>query len=134
QLKAILGVDADDSRPPNPVKLDAEKMGQVLHNLLDNAVHYTTSGGSIEIQGQVQDDQVILTVEDNGDGIPPEHQPFVFERFYRADQARNRKRRGYGMGLSIVRSIVHAHGGQVDVFSRGVPGEITRFTITIPLV
>ncbi|MEM7347941.1 MAG: ATP-binding protein [Chloroflexota bacterium] len=128
----IVPTSNNSSQESYPVKLDLEKMGQVLYNLLDNAIHYSAIGGVIKISGAVHDNDIIFIVEDNGDGVPVEHQPFIFERFYRADQARNRRRRGYGMGLSIVRSIVHAHGGQVDLSSNGIPGQPTRFTITIP--
>lgn len=126
-------VDRDQlKRSSDLVLVDADKIGQALYNLLDNAIHYSAAGDTITIDGTINDTYATFTVEDRGDGVSVEHQPFIFERFYRADQARNRQKSGYGMGLSIVRSIVHAHGGTVHVSSTGTPGEPTRFMIQIP--
>ena len=110
---------------------DRSRLKQVLVNLLDNAIKYTPEGGSITIRTFTREKAAILQVSDNGIGIPPEALPHVFERFYRADKARSRLLGGAGLGLSIVRSICLAHGGQVTVRRRG--GEGTEFTVELPL-
>lgn len=115
------------------IKVDPVKFGQALFNLLDNALHYSPPDGRLCIAVTATESELCFAVKDRGDGVLPEHQPFIFERFYRADPNRNRKQHGYGMGLSIVRSVVHAHGGRVWVDSSGVPGEETVFTIALPI-
>jgi len=105
---------------------DRARLAQVLANLLDNAVTHTPPGGTVRIfvsQGAVQ-------VEDTGEGIAPEHLPFVFERFYRADPSRARATGGAGLGLALVRRIVDAHGGTIALDS--APGRGTKVTITLP--
>ncbi len=102
----------------------------LVYNLCYNAAKYVPStGGQIIVTARVVDEMLQLQVEDNGEGISPEHLPYIFERFYRVDKARSRKTGGLGLGLSIVREIVEAHQGTIDAKSR--PGK-TRFTITIP--
>lgn len=126
-------IDAPQSeQQAGAVTLDIEKIGQVLYNLLDNAIHYSTDGGTVTLAGKIVENNAIFIVEDQGEGIPVEHHPFIFERFYRADQARNRQTGGYGMGLSIVKSIIHAHNGTVDVRSSGIAGDKTRFVVQLP--
>ena len=117
------------------VSVDAGRMGQVLFNLLDNAVRHTPSGGTIKVlagytPGSTEDQgHIWLAVQDNGDGIPAEHLPHIFERFYRADRARGEG--GAGLGLAIARAIVEAHGGQIGAESDGVPGHGSTFTIRL---
>ena len=122
-----------------PVSLDTERMGQALLNLLDNAVRHTPPGGRITLlAGRAKypigpREQLWLSVEDTGDGIPPEHLPHIFERFYRADPARSRSEGGAGLGLSIAHAIVEAHGGRLVAQSDGIPGHGASFTIHLPL-
>jgi signal transduction histidine kinase len=93
-------------------------------------VNYTPDGGRVEIALSVNDDDAIVTVSDTGIGIPAEHLPHIFDRFYRVDRARNRDDGGTGLGLAIVDSFVKAHGGQVEVTSE--PGEGSVFTVFLP--
>ena len=106
-------------------------MAQVLGNLLDNAVRHTPPGGTVRIGADGGPDAVRLSVSDTGDGLSPEALTQVFERFYRADQARDRAHGGSGIGLTIARAIVDAHGGVIAAASPG-PGLGATFTVTLP--
>ncbi len=119
--------------PPHlpAVATDAESMRMVMRNLLDNAIKYTPSGGRVTLRAQAEDGMVCIAVSDTGPGIPADHLPHIFERFYRVDKTRSRRQSGAGLGLSLVRSIVEIHGGQVQVHS--VPGEGSTFTIYLPI-
>jgi heavy metal sensor kinase len=109
---------------------DAAQLRQVFYNLLDNAIKYTPAGGKIEAGIEARPMGAVVTVRDTGIGIPSEHLPHLFERFYRVDRARSRAEGGTGLGLSIVRSIVASHGGDVGLVS--APGEGTTFTVKLP--
>ncbi|MDV3124437.1 ATP-binding protein [Mycobacterium sp. 21AC1] len=111
--------------------VDAHRLEQVLGNLLDNALRHTAPGGDVEISATTTNDAVTLTVTDTGDGIAVEHLPHIFERFYRADTARDRDRGGSGIGLAIAKALVEAHYGRIMASSAG-PGTGTTFTITLP--
>ena len=111
---------------------DRDRMNQVLMNLISNAIKYTPDGGEIRITVSENEQSVVLSIEDNGTGIPEDEIPFIFERFYRADKSRNRMTGGSGIGLAIVKSIVTAHGGIVEVESR--IGKGSCFMITLPSV
>jgi len=112
------------------IQADAFKLQQVLINLLDNAIKYTEKG-TISIRVQKQENQVQIIVQDTGCGIPAEHLPRIFERFYVVDKARSRQLGGTGLGLAIAKHIVLLHNGQIEVDSK--PGKGTRFSITLPL-
>ncbi|HEY3114947.1 MAG TPA: ATP-binding protein [Gemmatimonadaceae bacterium] len=99
------------------VYADRTALEQILLNLVENALRYTGEGGRITIRTVRQDNGVSLTVSDTGSGIPPEHLPRIFERFYRADSGRSREAGGTGLGLAIVRHLVEAHGGSVSADS-----------------
>jgi two-component system phosphate regulon sensor histidine kinase PhoR len=109
---------------------DEEAVGQILDNLVDNAVKYTPTGGRIRIGWRTEGDQVCLDVADTGIGIPQADLPRVFERFYRVDKARSREVGGTGLGLSIVKHLAQAMHGSVAVTSR--LGEGTTFTVRLP--
>lgn len=103
---------------------------QAVVNLVDNAVTYSESGGSIEISARREGDELLIDVVDHGCGIEREHLPRIFERFYRVDKARSRKLGGTGLGLSIVKHIAQAHGGSVSVES--APGKGSVFSVHLP--
>jgi two-component system phosphate regulon sensor histidine kinase PhoR len=96
---------------------DADALREVLINLIDNSLRYTSAGGRIVCRGRVEHGGVSVSVADNGSGMAREHLPRVFERFYRADQSRSRDEGGTGLGLAIVKHIVEAHGGRVSAAS-----------------
>jgi two-component system sensor histidine kinase BaeS len=114
------------------VQVDVDRMGQVLGNLLDNALRHTPRGGCVTLTADTRDGLLRLQVADTGLGITAEHLPHVFERFYRADAARDRDHGGSGIGLAIVKAYVHGHDGRVTAASDG-PGQGTTVTITLPV-
>jgi PAS domain S-box-containing protein len=110
---------------------DERRLGQVLNNLVSNAIKYSPNGGQIVIDGQPVDDGVKVSVHDQGIGLSPAQQERIFERFYRVDNASTRETQGVGLGLYIVRSIIDQHGGYVWVESE--PGQGTTFSFVLPL-
>jgi len=114
-----------------PVDADPGRIGQVLRNLLHNALTHTPDGGAITLSARTDAGFVAVSVHDTGAGIPPEHLPHVFERFYRADRSRARVTGGAGLGLAIVKQLVMAHGGSVTVAS--AVGQGSTFTFTLPI-
>ena len=112
------------------VQVDPDRIEQVLRNLVDNAIAHIKKEGSISIATEVAEDQVTIIVEDNGKGIPPEDIPHIFDRFYRIDESRARSSGGTGLGLTIAKEIVNAHGGDIEVESE--VGEGTTFRFTLP--
>lgn len=112
------------------VPADWERLYQVLSNLLSNAVKYSPEGGFILITVSDGTDAGTVSIRDNGPGIPKEDLPFLFERFYRVDKSRSRRTGGSGIGLTIARSIVQAHGGKITAESE--KGKGSRFTVTLP--
>ena len=115
---------------PLPVRGDGARLRQVFYNLLDNAIKYTPVGGEIGVRFELRAGEAVVAVRDAGVGVAPEHLPHVFERFYRVDKDRNRAEGGAGLGLSIVESILMAHGGRVEMAS--TPGQGTTVTVTLP--
>jgi signal transduction histidine kinase len=111
------------------VPVDRNRMRQVLANLLDNALKYTPSGGRVEIATTREGDQAVLTVSDTGVGIPPDELPHIWDRLYRGDKSRST--RGLGLGLSLVKAIVGAHRGRVNVQSS--LGSGSRFELRLPM-
>ncbi len=114
-----------------PVFADQNRIGQVLRNLLNNAVVHTPEQGCITVRVAARSDEVEVSVTDTGEGILAEHLPFIFERFYRADPSRSRATGGAGIGLSIVRRLVEGHSGHITVESE--PGRGSNFTFTLPV-
>lgn len=113
------------------VDADPDRIGQVLANLLSNALRHTPAGGRVEVSVGDDDTEVVLEVADNGDGVPPEHLSRIFDRFYRVDAARDREHGGTGVGLAISRAIALAHGGELIATSAGA-GQGTTFTLRLP--
>ena len=130
QAKGVrLSADAADGLPP--VRVDEDRIAQVLGNLLDNALRHTPAGDRVSVAAARAEGAIVITVADTGEGIAAEHLPHVFERFYRADAARDRAHGGSGIGLAIVRALVDAHGGTTSASSGG-PGQGTTVTVTLP--
>jgi heavy metal sensor kinase len=114
------------------VKADAMRITQVVANLLDNAIKYTSGGGSICLSVRAKETLAVLSVSDTGVGVAASELPFIFERFYRADKARSRQSGGVGLGLAIVRSICLAHRGSVSAKSSEGQGTVLR--VELPLL
>ena len=100
-----------------------------VHHLLENALKYSVDGSSVEVHIRVNGEWTEIAVRDHGMGIPAQHLDRIFERFYRTDDARNRRVDGTGLGLSIVRQVAQSHGGEVDVTSR--EGDGSTFTLRL---
>ncbi len=113
------------------VEVDRTRVGQVLTNLLSNALRHTPAGGTVTVGARREGGEVVLRVTDDGEGIPADQLPHVFERFFRGDGARSRDRSGSGIGLTISRAIVDAHGGSITAASAG-PGRGATFSVTLP--
>ena len=131
QSKSIR-LNPEVSNQPLHVLGDREALQQVFDNLVDNAIKYTESGGSVEVVAKAHGSEVRIEIQDTGMGIPPEDVPRVFERFYRVDKARSRELGGTGLGLSIVKHYVQALEGEILVDSKEGVG--TTFTLKLPRV
>ena len=114
------------------LKADADRIMQVLVNLLGNALQYTPAGGSVSVRADRTAHEVVVTIRDTGIGIAPDHLPHLFERFYRVDKSRSRAGGGSGIGLTIARHLVEAHGGRIWATSPG-PGQGSQFAFALPL-
>jgi two-component system phosphate regulon sensor histidine kinase PhoR len=110
---------------------DGDALRQVLTNLLDNSLRYTSRGGRIACRSRLEDGGVAISVTDNGSGIGHEHLERIFERFYRADPSRSREEGGTGLGLAIVKHLVEAHGGRV--YAESERGAGTTVTCWFPV-
>ncbi|MBI4788366.1 MAG: HAMP domain-containing protein [Chloroflexi bacterium] len=115
-----------------PVLADPDRVEQILINLMTNAVQYTPSGGKVVVFARALDPFVEVGVTDTGNGIGGEHLPHIFERFYRVDKSRARQSGGAGIGLTIARHLVYAHGGEIWAESAG-PGHGSTFRFTLPV-
>jgi signal transduction histidine kinase len=128
----IKGITVSVNLPPGPlvVNIDHNRISQVLRNLLQNAVAHTAQGNSITVAVVQEGNRVEVSITDTGEGIPAEELPNIFERFYRVDKSRTRATGGSGLGLTITRRLVEAHGGQINVQSE--LGKGSRFSFTLP--
>lgn len=126
------GVRLDaDPQPSGRVNVDPDRIGQVLGNLIDNALRHTPEGGSVTVSCRRVEHWVEYAVADTGEGIATEHLPHLFDRFYRVDTARDRHHGGSGIGLAIAKALIEAHGGGVSATSAG-PGHGSTFTVRLP--
>ena len=126
-VRLSLGADVDSR-----LRVDPDRMAQVLSNLLNNALRHTPIGGRVEVLSAQTGSGVRIEVRDSGEGLDAEQLPRVFERFYRGDAARTREARGSGVGLTIAKAIVEAHGGALTVSSAG-RGLGATFTVALPV-
>ena len=126
-----ISVSIDLSDRLSSVKIDYNRISQVLRNLLENAIAHTAKGNSITLTAKQQGNRVEVSVTDTGEGIPIEDLPNIFERFYRVDKSRARATGGTGLGLTIAKRLIEAHGGKIEV--RSEPGKGSRFSFTIPI-
>ncbi len=122
-------LEVDDNARGILALADRRAMEQIVGNLLDNAIKYCPHGATVHLRPDVQGDKVRMTVSDTGPGIPPQHLPRLFERFYRVDAGRSRELGGTGLGLAIVKHLVEAMGGTVSVESEAGLGTIFSFTL-----
>ena len=114
------------------IRGDGQRLQQVLFNLVSNALRHTPTGGTVKTAVEVKEDRVVIRVQDTGSGIPAEDLPHVFERFYRVDRSRARSTGGSGLGLTIAKRIVEAHGGQI--WAQSWLGAGSTFAFSLPLV
>jgi len=112
------------------IEVDGRRIEQVVANLLDNALNHTPSDGTVTIAVSPDKDGILTSVMDTGEGIPAEHLPYIFERFYKVDDARSRKTGGAGLGLAIAKQMVELHGGRIWVESE--VGKGSKFSFTLP--
>jgi signal transduction histidine kinase len=130
KLKLKLRIDADQDLPK--VKVDPQRMEQVLDNLISNAMRYVSKGGKIDLSAIQKGNNIEFAVEDNGEGIASDVLPHVFERFYRGDRSRNGAEGESGLGLAIAKSLVETMGGTITAASEG-KGKGSKFTIKLPV-
>ena len=142
QLLEDIATDARAVQPSRPIDVggvapsltivaDRHQLTQALTTLVTNALRHTPTSAALTVSAAgVGDGEVTIEITDEGPGIPPEHLDHLFDRFYQVDQSLSRPGSGCGLGLSIVKFIVSAHGGSVDVDSR--PGEGSTFTVRLP--
>ena len=114
------------------VKGDASQLFRLFRNLIENALQYTSSGGTVTLSTHKEDKLVRVDVKDTGIGIAPEHLPFIFDRLWRGDTARTYREDGSGLGLAIVQAITHHHGGEITVKSQVGVGSC--FQVRLPVV
>jgi two-component system, OmpR family, phosphate regulon sensor histidine kinase PhoR len=126
-----LSIDADYRPDLPPLRADVHALKEILLNLLDNAIRYSSPGGRIQVHAATSGTEMVISVSDTGIGIPKADQDRVFERFYRTDAARSRESGGTGLGLSITKHLVEAHGGRIQVESE--VGRGSTFFICLPL-
>ena len=127
--KGVLLVEEVPERLPE-VRADAQRIGQVVSNLLSNGITHTPSGGKVTVAAKEVDRWVEVRVTDTGPGVPPEEMPYLFERFYRSDRSRSRAQGGSGLGLAIVKQLVEAHGGRI--WAESEVGRGATFVFTLP--
>ncbi len=126
RLEVVFDADRDNML----AYADRDAIHQVLYNLCDNAIKFAAEGGEFRVALAFEKERIAVTVYNDGEGIPPEDLPFVFERFYKSDKSRGRDKTGAGLGLYIVKTIVEAHGGRIE--AKSDLGEGCAFCFTVP--
>jgi signal transduction histidine kinase len=126
-----LTISADLPTALPAVYIDSHRIRQVLNNLLENALEHTGREGRITVTTRQKENRIYISVADTGEGIPPEDLPMIFERFYRVDKSRTRATGGSGLGLTIAKRLVEAHGGTIEVYSN--LGQGSTFTFSLPM-
>lgn len=126
-----INIESTISQDLPPAEIDALRIRQVLNNLLINSIAHTGKGGKISVTAWQEGKSVFICVTDTGEGIAPEHLPMIFERFYRVDKSRTRATGGSGLGLTIAKRLVEAHGGTIEVTSQLGKGSV--FTFSVPI-
>jgi two-component system sensor histidine kinase ResE len=130
KANVMIKVESDTNLPT--VMADGDRLSQVFTNLVDNALKFTSAGGSIHLRASTFKEEMLVSVVDNGWGMTPEELKHIFGRFYQADASRSRgEKHGAGLGLAIAHEIVQAHGGRISVRSK--LGEGTTFEVFLPL-
>ncbi|HLF87965.1 MAG TPA: HAMP domain-containing sensor histidine kinase [Anaerolineales bacterium] len=127
-----LSLTGEVSPGVDPIWMAPEKISRVFRNLIENAIRHTPAGGEIHVRAGVENGSVVIAVSDSGTGIPPEHLPHVFDRFYRGEKSRSREgysSGGAGLGLAIAKGIVEAHGGRIWVESQLGQGTVMQFSL-----
>jgi signal transduction histidine kinase len=125
-------LEADITKDLPQVNIDQDRIRQVLHNLLENALRYSPLGGTIRVKAQPEDGSYInISVDDGGSGIDPANLPYIFDHFYKADRSRQRGYGGAGIGLALVKKYVELHGGRVWVESQVGKGSTFYFTVPV---
>ena len=127
----LLTVDLEVIPKDISIKTNPDWLYHIVTNLLENSIKFTPAGGAISITARQENDKVIVAVQDNGVGIPPQDIPFIFDRFYRVDRSRTRAEGGTGLGLAIVKFLVETLGGHIEVQSKVDAG--STFTVTMPI-
>ena len=128
---AGITIEAHPSASPLTLLVDRNRVDQVIHNLVENAIRHTPPDGRVTLSAARASGMARITVADSGPGIPPEFLPRLFDRFYRADPSRARATGGVGLGLSIAKQLVEAHGGRL--WAESTPGAGSRFIFELPL-
>jgi K+-sensing histidine kinase KdpD len=128
-IKHKLHIDIADNLPP--VKIDEGRIGEVLTNLVENAVKFSDDNTNIRIRGVYKDKEIIISVADEGIGVPPELRQRIFERFFQGPGRKAGRRKGTGLGLAICQGIIEAHGGKIRVESK--PGQGAKFSFSLPV-
>jgi len=127
-----VALETDLSSDLPRIQADEDRLGQVLLNLVGNALQYTPSGGRVLVRARVEGNRVQVAVIDAGIGIAAEHLPHLFDRFYRPDASRSRAGGGTGIGLTIARRLIEAHGGEIVAMSEGL-GKGSTFMVSLPV-
>ena len=120
-----------NSMPTIEVFMDKDKIIQIMDNVLSNAYKYLKNNGEVYLTLKKVQANIIIEVKDNGIGISKKDLPYIFERFYRSDKSRSRNTGGSGIGLTITKALVKAHGGKIDVYSED--GKGSKFVIVLPI-